>query len=87
MQDLTLAFRSVVVVLDDDLLVHPRMVHADEQVFARRQDAGPDRGRSTGRNGVERTEEERRWKLRSEQNLIDRRDNAAPAELCAQSSP
>src|SRR3954451_24546143 len=72
----------VVVVLDDNGFVHPRMDRADEQIRPPRgQRARVDRRSPAARHEGVRTGEERRWRERPEQDEVERRRDAAPAEL------
>src|SRR3954453_9293071 len=72
----------VVVVLDDNGFVHPRMDRTDEEMRRpRHQRARVDRRSHAARHEVQRPDEERRWRLRSEQEHVDRRHDAAAAEL------
>src|SRR3954451_24592710 len=72
----------VVVVLDDNGFVHPRMDRTDEEMRRpRRKRARVERRSHAARHEVERTDEERRWRQRPEQDLVDRRGDPAAAEL------
>src|SRR3954454_20902273 len=77
----TLNRRSVVVVvLDDNGFVHPRMDRTDEHVRPRTQPARVDRRSPAGRHEGVRTGEERLRRERPEQDEVERRRDAAAEE-------